>query len=294
MKYSFLFKIIILLFFSFLLGNAQAQSWYTTAGNIYLSPYDTQVGIGTAYPVSWAELDIRDSNGDAYIRLMGTGDGNNFSGINLSSNESTDKQWEIIHRESPLNSLLISHNNGSSWKSALLIESSGNIGIGTLSPNSILDVRGTTTTEILEITGGSDLAEYFQINKNDTQLLPGMVVSIDPNNPGGLKLSENVYDKKVAGIISGANNLKTGLTLKQNKTIANGEFPVALTGRVYCYVESLKEEIKPGDLLTTSNIPGYAMKVVNHKKAKGSIIGKAMTGLEKGKKGFVLVLISLQ
>ena len=51
--------------------------------------------------------------------------------------------------------------------------------------------------------------------------------------------------------------------------------------------------IKPGDLLTTSATPGYAMKVADHAKAQGAILGKAMTGLKAGQ-GFVLVLVSLQ
>ena len=79
----------------------------------------------------------------------------------------------------------------------------------------------------------------------------------------------------------------------QRGTIADGALPVALTGRVYCMVDATDNPIKPGDLLTTSNVPGHAMKVIRHEKALGSIIGKAMTGLDKGQ-GLVLVLVSLQ
>jgi hypothetical protein len=46
-------------------------------------------------------------------------------------------------------------------------------------------------------------------------------------------------------------------------------------------------------LLTTSATPGHAMKVSNHAKAQGAILGKAMSGLEKGR-GMVLVLVTLQ
>ena len=51
--------------------------------------------------------------------------------------------------------------------------------------------------------------------------------------------------------------------------------------------------IKPGDLLTTSDTPGCAMKVTDHGKAQGAILGKAMGSLNEGK-GMVLVLVSLQ
>jgi hypothetical protein len=69
--------------------------------------------------------------------------------------------------------------------------------------------------------------------------------------------------------------------------------PVALSGRVWVYCDANANPIKPGDLLTTSNVPGHAMKVRNYSRAQGAVIGKAMTGLKSGK-GLVLVLVSLQ
>ena len=51
--------------------------------------------------------------------------------------------------------------------------------------------------------------------------------------------------------------------------------------------------IAPGDLLTSSDLPGYAMKASDRSRAAGAVIGKSMTGLESGT-GLVLVLVSLQ
>ena len=51
--------------------------------------------------------------------------------------------------------------------------------------------------------------------------------------------------------------------------------------------------IKPGDLLTTSDIPGHAKKVTNQARAQGAVIGKAMSPLGEGD-GMVLVLVTLQ
>ncbi len=45
--------------------------------------------------------------------------------------------------------------------------------------------------------------------------------------------------------------------------------------------------------LTTSSTPGRAMKVTDHVRAQGAILGKAMTGLSAGQ-GMVLVLVTLQ
>jgi hypothetical protein len=68
---------------------------------------------------------------------------------------------------------------------------------------------------------------------------------------------------------------------------------VALTGRVYVQADTSNGAIKPGDLLTTSSTPGRAMRVTDHAKAAGAILGKAMTGLSQGQ-GMVLVLVTLQ
>ena len=74
---------------------------------------------------------------------------------------------------------------------------------------------------------------------------------------------------------------------------ADGKHPVALTGRVYCQVDARYGAIRSGDLLTTSwTRPATRLKVTNHARAHGAIIGKAMTRLESGK-GLVLVLVSL-
>ena len=153
--------------------------------------------------------------------------------------------------------------------------------------------NGRIITQELQITGGSDLSEQFDVNTLDFEIQPGMVVSIDPDKPGNLTISSEPYDNKVAGIISGAGGIKTGMLMGQTGTEADGAHPVALTGRVYCYVDTANGPIEPGDLLTTSATPGYAMKVTDHSKALGAIIGKAMTSLPEGK-GLVLALVSLQ
>jgi hypothetical protein len=145
----------------------------------------------------------------------------------------------------------------------------------------------------LEITGGSDLSERFNINAPGSTPEPGMLVSIDPSNPGELVLSGRAYDRTAAGVISGAGGVNPGMLMGQSGSIANGAYPVALTGRVYCYVDADQGAVVPGDLITTSPMPGHGMKVADHDLAQGAIIGKAMTSLEEGQ-GLVLVLVSLQ
>jgi hypothetical protein len=142
---------------------------------------------------------------------------------------------------------------------------------------------------VVELGTGLDYAEGFDVSEKD-EISPGCVLSIDPQNPGKLSLCVTRYDKKVAGIAAGANGLGSGIQLGSRQYDCN----VALAGRVYCNVDATVSGIEPGDLLTTSSTPGYAMKVVDYNRAQGAIIGKAMQKLEKGKRGQILVLVTLQ
>jgi hypothetical protein len=146
---------------------------------------------------------------------------------------------------------------------------------------------------VVEIRGGADMAELFNVQAQEVAPQPGMVVTIDREKPGALVVSSKAYDRTVAGIISGAGDLKPGMLIGQKGTLAYGDHPIALNGRAYCYVDATKGPVKPGDLLTTSDVPGHAMKVTDYEKAKGAIIGKAMTPLNSGH-GLVMVLVSLQ
>ena len=154
---------------------------------------------------------------------------------------------------------------------------------------------GRITTEVLQITGGSDLSEQFDIQNSVNQVAPkaGFVVRIDADNPGELAVSSRAYDRTVAGVVSGAGDVQPGMLMGQQGTEADGQHPVALTGRVYVWVDASYGAVEPGDMLTTSNTAGHAMKVSDYDQAQGAILGKAMTSLESGR-GLVLVLVTLQ
>ena len=143
----------------------------------------------------------------------------------------------------------------------------------------------------LQILGGSDIAEPFDFEEPNA-IEPGMVVVIDPENPGKLKASDRAYDQCVAGIVSGAGGINPGLTLTQ-EDVFEGDHQVALTGRVYGLCDASYGPVEPGDLLTTSTTPGYAMKVTDYESAQGAILGKALTQRNEGQ-SLVLVLGSLQ
>lgn len=177
----------------------------------------------------------------------------------------------------------------------ILIRSDGNIGIGLSErderdgePSSLLVVAGDVKVTGDVLLSGADCAEHFDVG--DANLPePGTVVVIDEN--GALRESSHAYDKKVAGVVSGAGEYRHGIVL--DKRPEEGRIPVALVGKVFCKVSGEFSPVAVGDLLTTSPTPGYAMKAVDPARAFGAVLGKALNPLHSGL-GLVPVLVTLQ
>jgi hypothetical protein len=146
----------------------------------------------------------------------------------------------------------------------------------------------------VEVTGdirlaNADCAEDFDIA--DTALVePGTVMVL--RDEECLCQSRQAYDKSVAGVISGAGDYKAGIVLDKRQT-QNNRQPLALLGKVFCKVDASYGPIEVGDLLTTSETPGHAMKVADPLKAFGSIIGKALRPFNEGQ-GLIPILVALQ
>ncbi len=113
---------------------------------------------------------------------------------------------------------------------------------------------------------GADLAETYYTT--DDSMTPGDVVSIDPMIFAGVKKAVKPYDNQVLGIISSA----PGLLLGDGAGPARG-VPLALSGRVPVKVSTQNGVIEIGDYLTSSSIPGVAMKATK----AGLVIGQALT-----------------
>jgi hypothetical protein len=146
----------------------------------------------------------------------------------------------------------------------------------------------------VEVTGdirltNADCAEDFSIG-NGAHVDPGTVMVLGEGD--SLFPSQDAYDKRVAGVVSGAGDYKPGIVLdKQQST--TGRQPIALLGKVFCKVDARYGAIEVGDLLTTSPLAGHAMKASNPKKAFGSVIGKALRPLREGQ-ALIPILIALQ
>ncbi len=109
---------------------------------------------------------------------------------------------------------------------------------------------------------------------------------------GALRASHCAYDSHVAGVISGAGDLKPGIVLDK-KPGKDHRLPLALVGKVYCKADAQFGPIEVGDLLTTSPTPGHAMKASDPAKAFGAVIGKALGPLQAGT-GLVPIIVALQ
>ena len=260
-------------------------------GRVLIQTGAGQVGIGISNPSAKLQILNNDAN-EVSLKV-----GNNSPGYAIETNSSSDVTPSgggvvMIGAENGYNisfdgDEMMARRNGV-ISDLLINDAGGNVNIG---PNS----GGTSRliTPVVQITGGSDFSEMFDV-RGEAKIEAGMVVAIDPDNPGCLIPSSQANDHRVAGIVSGAGGVATGMTMGQKGTIADGEYPVALSGRVYCLVDANDAAIEPGDLLTTSSTVGHAMKVADRNAAAGAIIGKAMTNLARGEKGLVLVLVNLQ
>jgi len=229
---------------------------------------------------SGARINLQNEDGDKSAVLYGNW--HESGGLDLYD-ENQHRSIEMMahdHRDAPGGGSVIYMKNASNH-TTIKIDADRN-GVGRI------------TTDVLEITGGSDFSEYFDVeHPAQGSVEPGMLVCIDPLNPGKLRVSTSAYDPTLAGIVSGAGNVRPGMVMGQAGTLADGSVPVALSGRVYCRADASKSPIQPGNLLTTSDTPGHAMRVTDHARSQGAIIGKAMTPLEEGR-GLVLVLVSHQ
>jgi hypothetical protein len=146
----------------------------------------------------------------------------------------------------------------------------------------------------VEVTGdirmlNADCAEDFDIAGVDS-IEPGTVMVL--GGKGALEPSDHPYDKRVVGVVSGAGGYKPAIVLDKQAESGNRS-PIALLGKVYCKVDAGPAPVEVGDLLTTSDTPGHAMKACDTAKAFGAVIGKALRPLAGGRE-LIPVLIALQ
>ena len=135
----------------------------------------------------------------------------------------------------------------------------------------------------------ADLAENYV----SSQILePGDVVVMEgQDNTMAVIKSTSAYQKGLIGIIS----TNPGITLNSGAKTDNAHpniYPLALQGRVPVNVSSINGPIQAGDDITSSSIPGVAMKA----SQSGQIVGKALdsySNSDPNAVGQIMVFVNL-
>jgi hypothetical protein len=232
-----------------------------------------RVGIGTT--TSGSKLSVVGGSDDAVVGSSTTGAG--VSGLS-SGNDG-------VYGSS--NSAMGVHGVSVSGVGVRATSSSGNLveGYNGLTRRFHIDNGGT-------YVAGSDFAEALPANGDRTAYEPGDVLVVSSTTPGKVEKASRAYDPRVAGIYSTRPGI-LGADKNGTSRVDKDDVPVAIVGIVPTKVSALNGSIRVGDLLTTSNSPGYAMRCANRVKCVGAIVGKALEPLANGK-GVIKVLVMLR
>jgi len=193
---------------------------------------------------------------------------------------------------------IISLKNSSGEEIIALDARSGNVLLGGAGASGDIFIKNENDIDTIRINGATgdieflnaDFAEDFDVCEENIDIAkPGSVMILDEN--GKLALCHSEYDSKVVGIIAGAGSFKSGIVMDKNGH--KNRLPIAMMGKVYCLADAETSPIQVGDMLTTSQKTGHAMKVSDIGKAFGTVIGKALSGLSQGT-GLIPVLVNLQ
>jgi hypothetical protein len=133
-------------------------------------------------------------------------------------------------------------------------------------------------------SGSPDISEYIPVASG---VQADDVVSANPNGSVGAVDSSTPYDTTAIGVISNGTSSFIGNAPGDGHS-ATGQMPIVLAGRVPVHVTNMNGAIEPGDYLTTSSVPGYAMLATE----PGPTIGKALAAFNQSS-GTVMALINI-
>lgn len=142
-----------------------------------------------------------------------------------------------------------------------------------------------------ESAGSADYSEYFYSGDEMSEV--GDVMVLDKENPspvidtGRVRKSNRAYESHILGVVTqlgtGGNNIDDTKHLDKNFT------DVGLLGHVPIKVSTENGKIKQGDFLTSSSIPGVAMKATR----PGYVVAKALEDYESFAVGKILSFVSV-
>ena len=231
-------------------------------------------------------------NGDARVHLNGQAgevslrDAEGTQRVRLSS---SGQRIEVMNSEGEIIGMLggagniRAGTNGESGDIYLYPSTAGNI---FSNGEASIHLNGQTGDIILQ---NADCAEEFDLADDDL-VEPGDVAALGAE--GKLLPARTAYSKRVAGVMAGAGSYRPGIIM--DRQVSEGRrAPLALLGKVFCKVDATYGAIEIGDLLTSSENPGHAMKASDPARAFGAVIGKALEPFTEGT-GLIRVLVTLQ
>jgi hypothetical protein len=276
--------------------NGSARLYTDTTGDLLTMTSAGSLGLGTSTPgilnginySSSIALHIQSTAGK--FIMIDSANSNSGLAFNDSSQPADNRIWAISQVAGSGKLTFSTYTDAGATSNKFVIDRSGNVGVGTMTPASKLHVAGNITVDGNINAKYQDVAEWVPANK----MMPaGTVVVLDPEKNNQVMTSSKAYDTSVAGVVSA----QPGIALGEGGA---GKVLIATTGRVKVRVDATQEGIKIGDLLVTGEHEGVAMKSVPMMiqgrafHSPGTLIGKALEPMEKGKTGEILVLLSLQ
>lgn len=253
------------------------------------------VGIGTSDPqerLEIANISTDPLNNVARLRITETDFSQNAE-LQLQYGAGPSDHWAIYNEQGSDTLNIWSYNGGINSGNRLTITQSGVVVIGASAPTKAGVYKLWSEGNVgivgdLNIWGnlsfpGADVAENFEPQGD---LPDGTVVIMGDGSYRSVKSSISSYDKTVIGVVSDNAGVIMGRA-------DNGEerVPIAMVGVVGVLISTENGAIEKGDLLTTSDTPGYAMKATAPEV--GTVIGKALESFS-GKRGNIKALINLQ
>ncbi|MBX4190315.1 hypothetical protein KW791_03425, partial [Candidatus Parcubacteria bacterium] len=166
---------------------------------------------------------------------------------------------------------------------------------GRLAIKANLKSRGINSACTGVNTGGSGCLDYAETYPTkDHTLQAADLVTTDPLNPNNV--AKTIAGSDILGVVStnaaaliNGSALLAGADTMDSSNMPEGNLPIALAGRVPLKVSTENGSIEIGDYLTTSSIPGVAMKATK----AGNVIGPALNNYDGTEIGQVMTFVNV-
>ena len=229
--------------------NSDSGSWVNgTNSNVHLATSTNKVGIGTVSPATYLHLSAKNSDPGAtedddvgshnlveYLRFTSTSDSGDINAISAGF-----KLGEGDTTSSPVGRLDICANSFADGDNlygstpdvtVATFLGSGNVGIGTSSPSSILDIKEDSTAVNLTLRGGgptvNDADVTLRLLETDTQFYGGAIRYAGASTPQGLRFGHFVNSSTARidmSIDRGTGNVGIGTSSPDHKLEVSGTF----------------------------------------------------------------------